>query len=32
VKRIPVRRVPIEPQALFRELRLALDDPKLGRS
>ena len=32
VKRIPVHRVPIEPQALFRELRLALDDPKLGRS
>jgi len=32
VKRIPVHRVPIQPQALFRELRLALDDPKLGRS
>jgi hypothetical protein len=32
VKRIPVHRVPIKPQALFRELRLALDDPKLGRS
>ncbi len=32
VKRIPMHRVPIEPQVLFRELRLALDDPKLGRS
>ena len=31
-KRIPVHRVPIEPRALFRELRLALDDPRLGRS
>ena len=31
-KRIPVHRVPIESQALFRELRLALDDPRLGRS
>ena len=31
-KRIPVHRAPIEPRALFRELRLALDDPKLGRS
>ena len=32
VKRIPVHRVPIEPEALFRELRIALDDPRLGSS
>lgn len=32
VKRIPVHQLPIEPRALFRELRLALDDPRLGKS
>jgi len=32
VKRIPAHQLPIEPQALFRELRLALDDPRLGTS
>lgn len=31
-KRIPVHRVPIEPTALIRELKLALDDPRLGMS